>query len=145
MMKKSLFLAALLCIMSLTLSAKGKQPVAFENVPQAVQTEYQKVFTADQIQYVTVEKVFRQRIYAFSLNDGTKIKYNHKGLVCKVANWSGINLQFVPKNILEYAQKTFPKATITEYTVKSSRLELELNDNIDLIFNKKGKFLRIED
>ena len=144
-MKKSLFLAALLCIMSLTISAKGKQPVAFENVPQPVQTEFQKLFTADQIQYITVEKVFRQRIYAFNLSDGTKISYNHKGLLRNVENWAGVNLQLIPEKILEYAQKTFPKATITEYTVDNAHLELELNDNMELIFSKRYKFLRIED
>lgn len=131
--------------MSLTAFAKGKQPIAFDKVPQPVQTELQKYFTQDQVQYATFEKALGQKLYTFVLEDGTKIRYNHKAVLRKVENKNGILTTLVPEKIMEYANATFPKATITEYVCDKSRKEIELNNNMELIFNKRCKFLRIED
>ena len=131
--------------MSLTAFAKGKQPIAFDKVPQPVQTELQKYFTQDQVQYATFEKALGQKLYTFVLEDGTKIRYNHKAVLRKIENKNGILTTLVPEKIMEYANATFPKATITEYVCDKSRKEIELNNNMELIFNKRCKFLRIED
>ena len=142
MKKLLIFFMTLSC---LTAFAKGKKPVPYEKVPQVVQTEFQKNFTPDQVQYVTFEKVLGQKLYTFVLAEGTKIKYNHKAVLRKVENKDGILTTLVPEKIMTYAKATFPKATITEYVCDKSRKEIELNNNIELIFNKRGKFLRIED
>lgn len=134
-----------MALMSLTAFAKGKQPIAFDKVPQPVQTELQKYFTQDQVQYATFEKALGQKLYTFVLEDGTKIKYNHKAVLRKIENKNGILTTLVPEKIMEYANATFPKATITEYVCDKSRKEIELNNNMELIFNKRCKFLRIED
>ena len=134
-----------MALMSLTAFAKGKQPIAFDKVPQPVQTELQKYFTQDQVQYATFEKALGQKLYTFVLEDGTKIRYNHKAVLRKVENKNGILTTLVPEKIMEYANATFPKATITEYVCDKSRKEIELNNNMELIFNKRCKFLRIED
>ena len=134
-----------MALMSLTAFAKGKQPIAFDKVPQPVQTELQKYFTQDQVQYATFEKAPGQKLYTFVLEDGTKIRYNHKAVLRKVENKNGILTTLVPEKIMEYANATFPKATITEYVCDKSRKEIELNNNMELIFNKRCKFLRIED
>ena len=134
-----------MALMSLTAFAKGKQPIAFDKVPQPVQTELQKYFTQDQVQYATFEKALGQKLYTFVLEDGTKIRYNHKAVLRKIENKNGILTTLVPEKIMEYAKATFPKATITEYVCDKSRKEIELNNNMELIFNKRCKFLRIED
>ena len=134
-----------MALMSLTAFAKGKQPIAFDKVPQPVQTELQKYFTQDQVQYATFEKALGQKLYTFGLEDGTKIRYNHKAVLRKIENKNGILTTLVPEKIMEYANATFPKATITEYVCDKSRKEIELNNNMELIFNKRCKFLRIED
>ncbi|MBR7154298.1 MAG: PepSY-like domain-containing protein [Paludibacteraceae bacterium] len=134
-----------MALMSLTAFAKGKQPIAFDKVPQPVQTELQKYFTQDQVQYATFEKALGQKLYTFVLEDGTKIRYNHKAVLRKIENKNGILTTLVPEKIMEYANATFPKATITEYVCDKSRKEIELNNNMELIFNKRCKFLRIED
>ena len=134
-----------MALMSLTAFAKGKQPIAFDKVPQPVQTELQKYFTQDQVQYATFEKALGQKLYTFVLEDGTKIRYNHKAVLRKIENKNGILTTLVPEKIMEYAKDTFPKATITEYGCDKSRKEIELNNNMELIFNKRCKFLRIED
>ena len=142
---RKIVLVLMMCVLAVAANAKGKQPVAFEKVPQAVQTEFQKHFKADQVQYITFEKALGQKLYTFVLSEGTKVKYNHKAVLRKVENKDGILKALVPEKIMQYAQKTFPNATITEYVFGKSRKEIELNNKIELIFTKRDKFLRIED
>lgn len=143
-MKRIAFIA-LLSVLCLTAFAKGKKPVPYDKVPQAVLTELQQFYTPDQVQYVTYEKVLGQKLYTFVLAEGTKIRYNHKAVLRKVENKDGILTSLVPEKIMEYATATFPNATITEYVCDKSRKEIELNNSMELIFSKRCKFLRIED
>lgn len=142
---KKIVLVLMMCVLAVAANAKGKQPVAFEKVPQEVQAEFQKYFSTDSVQYITFEKELGQKMYTFVLSEGTKVKYNDKAVLRKIENKNGILTTLVPEKIMEYAQQTFPNATITEYVCGKSRKEIELNDNIELIFNKRDKFLRIED
>ena len=144
-MKKITLIALLISVFALGACARGKQPVAFENVPQVVQTEMQKTYAPNQIQYITFQKELGRKIYTFVLGEGTKVKYDHKGILRKVDNKGGINETLVPEVIMEYVRKTFLNATITEYKYERSCQEVELNNSIELVFNKRGKFLRIED
>ena len=63
----------------------------------------------------------------------------------EVKNEKGIRTSFVPEKILTYVQETFPNATITRYEAATGKKVVELNDEMELVFTKKGKFLRIED
>lgn len=145
-MKRLAFIALLISAFTMgAFAKKGKQPVAFDQLPQTVQAEFNKSFTTDQVQYITYQKELDRRIYTFVLSEGTKVKYDNKAVLRKVENKDGIMETLVPEKIIEYAQKTFPNATITEYSHERSCQEIELNNSIELIFNKRCKFLRIED
>ena len=143
-MKKFAFIA-LLSMVCLTVSARGKQPITFENLPQIVQEEIHKNFENEQIQFITSEKTLGRFEYTFSIDDGTQIVFDNKGGLIEVQNKMGIDSIFVPTKIKEYVTKTFPNATITEYKYESLKQVIELNSKLDLIFDRRGAFLRIED
>ena len=52
---------------------------------------------------------------------------------------------FIPQEILKYVLATFPNSVITEYKYERWKQQIEINNDTDLIFSRKGKFLRIED
>ena len=144
-MKKFAFIA-LLSMVCLTVSARGKQPIAFDALPQIVQEEIHKNFETEQIQFITSEKgIGRHYHYTFSIDDGTKIELDEKAGLIGVSNKMGIDSVFVPAKIKEYVQKTFPNATITEYKYETMKQEVELNNKLDLIFDKRSAFIRIDD
>ena len=145
-MKKIVLVALLLSAFTAGVFARGKQPVTFEKVPTAVQEEVQKNFLPLDIQLITVKKVApRKFVYDFTMEDATQIKYTNKAVLIEVENEKGIKTVFVPEKILTYVQETFPNATITNYEVSTGKKVVELNDEMELVFTKKGKFLRIED
>ncbi len=145
-MKKIALVALLISAFVTGVFARGKQPVAFENVPEDVKEEIQKNFLPADIQLITVKKVAPRRFeYAFKMNDETEIKYNNRGELIKVENDKGIKTLFVPEKMQKYVSETFPNATITKYEVALGKKVLELNDEMTLVFTKQGKFVRIED
>ena len=144
-MKKFAFFA-LLSMVCLTVSARGKQPITFEALPQIVQEEVHKNFETEQIQFITSEKTIgRHYRYTFSIDDGTKMEMDDKAGLISVSNNMGIDSIFVPEKIKAYVRKTFPNATITEYKYETMKQEVELNNKLDLIFDKRSAFIRIDD
>ena len=142
---KKIVIASVLSLLTLTAFARGKQPISFEALPQIVQDEIHKNFETEQVQFVTSEKSLGHYVYTFSIDDGTQIEFDNKGGLLSVENKMGIDSIFVPTKIKEYVTKTFPNATITSYKYESLKQEIELNNKLDLIFDRRGAFLRIDD
>ena len=144
-MKRIVFVA-LLSALSLSGFARGKQPITFQKLPQAVQEAVLANFEQSEVQLITSEKIMPKHYkYVFNMADGTKMEYNNKAVLRKVTNKKGIKEVFVPENICTYVHETFPNATITEYKRETMKQQIELNDKMDLIFSSKGKFIRIDD
>ena len=143
-MKKVLFVA-LISVLSLSVFAKGKQPVAFKNLPEPVQEEVKKNFTEKQIQFITSKKELGRLHYTFVLDDDTKFVYDNKAQLRRIEDKKGVQDVFIPEKVLQYVQTTFPNTTITNFKRESGCLKVELNDKMTLVFKKNGKFLRIDD
>ena len=144
-MKRITFVALLLSVFCLAAFAKGKRPVAFDKLPQAVKTAALENYTNEDILFITYDRVLGKDHYAFTLADDTKLEFFENGKIYKVKSEKGVMDVFIPEAILKYANATFPNSTITAYKNEGWRQKLELNNSIDLIFSRKGKFLSIED
>jgi hypothetical protein len=145
-MKRFSIVALLLTVLCITISARGKQPIALDQLPQAVHDSVLAHFTADQVQLATSQKTKpRYFVYELRMADGTRLEYNKKAQLLKVSNKAGIQKSYVPEVILTYVQATFPNAVITKYECETLKKEIKLNDDMSLIFDNKGKFIRIDD
>ena len=144
-MKKLTLVALLISALSISVCAATKQPVAFAKSPKVVQKALLKNFTEEQVQLVTSEKKVGRVDYMFILSDETKLVYDDKAELRVAQNQAGIKNELLPKMILEYVKKTLPNARITEYKFESSKKEINLNDQMKLVFNKKDRFLRLDD
>ena len=146
-MKKIALVALLISAFAVGAFARGKQPIAFEKLPNVVQEEVQNYFLPLEIQLVTVKKVApRKFVYTFTMEEGTQLKYTNKAVLLEVKNEkAGVTLALIPEKIQEYVRDIFPNATITKYEVAPSKKVVELNDEMTLIFTKRDKFVRIVD
>ena len=143
-MKKITLVALLLCVFSLGACARGKQPVAFQNLPEMVKSAVLKNYSDSLVQYITWEKAIGKDKFEFLLQDGTKMEYYENGQLHKIKCITGIPDALVPEPILKYVRGTFPNAIITEFKNDSWSQEVELSNDMDLIFNRRGDFLRID-
>ena len=143
-MKKLTLMALLLGLFCLTAGAKGKQPIAIEKLPRAVKAAAMQHYTPDQILFITMEKQVGKDEYEFSLADGTKVEFYENGQLHKIKSQQGVPDAFIPENMLQYIKATFPNSIVTEYKNERMMKKIEINNDVDLVFNRRGKFLRID-
>ena len=144
-MKRVTLVVTLLCALTLSACAQGKQPIAFENLPNGVQQEVLKCFTQDQVQFITIEKEFSYNEYEFVLNNGVQLEFDENAKLLKAESKLGLPEKLINPQIVAYVKANFPKAIITEYSCDKWEQDVELNNEIDLVFDSKNNFKHIDD
>src|SRR5690606_18907873 len=99
------------------------------------------------VAYVKLEdELFSKKSYEVKMNDGSEFEFDKNG------EWKEIDMKrksipfaLIPQAIKDYVAKSFPKNNIVKISRSSSKYEVELSNGLDLVFNNKGKFLRVDD
>lgn len=143
-MKKITLIALLLGLFCLSADAKGKQPIALDRLPRAVKAAAMQHYTPDQVLFITKEKQVGKDEFEFTLADGTKVEFYENGQLHKIKSQQGVPEAFIPANMLRYIKSTFPNSIVTEFKNDRMMKKIEINNDVDLIFNRSGKFLRID-
>jgi len=139
-----------LLFVAVTLTANGAQAqkvLKVNQLPQPAQNFIQKHFDARNVSHVIEDdEFFSSKEYKVALSDGTEIEFDSKG------NWTEIDSDLqpvpqaiVPNNIRQYVSKSFPNNQIVQISRSSRKYEVELTSGIDLEFDSKGNFKRIDD
>ncbi|WP_149915032.1 PepSY-like domain-containing protein [Sphingobacterium cavernae] len=99
------------------------------------------------VAYVKLEdELFSKKSYEVKMNDGSEFEFDKNGEWKEIdMKRKSIPLSLIPQAIKEYVEKSFPKNNIVKLSRSSSKYEIELSNGLDLVFNSKGKFLRIDD
>ena len=144
-MKKILVLI-MVSVFAIGTYAAGRQPATFKELPKKVQTVVNNNYDQKDILLITsVRTMPKHANYQLFMADGTTFEYNDKAELLSAANDTGVNEVFIPKEVMKYVRKNFPNATISRYARQTFRQTVRLNDKMTVIFNSKGKFLRIDD
>ncbi len=141
---KKIVVAITLLIGSVTFAQD--RVITFNELPKAGKDFVTKYFDAKKVSVVTLDDDFFSKDYELVLTNGTKIELNGNG------EWKEINGKrnniptgFIPKNIISYVKKSFPNTEIIKIEKERSGYSVELTNGLDLDFNSKGEFLRIDD
>jgi hypothetical protein len=99
------------------------------------------------VAYVKLEdELFSKKSYEVKMNDGSEFEFDKNGEWKEIdMKRKSIPLSLIPQAIKEYVEKSFPKNNIVKLSRSSSKYEIELSNGLDLVFNSKGKFIRIDD
>lgn len=139
-----------LLVAAVTLTANdahAQKILQLNQLPQTAQAFIQKHFDAKNVAHVIEEdEFFSSKEYKVALADGTQIEFDSKG------NWTEIDSDvqpvpqaIIPNNIRQYISKSFPNNQVVQISRSSRKYDVELASGIDLEFDSKGKFKRIDD
>ncbi|WP_164108607.1 MULTISPECIES: PepSY-like domain-containing protein [Sphingobacterium] len=144
-MIKSLMTVALL-VVAVVANAQDKV-ITFAQLPKKAQNFVTTYYAADQVVLVKEEsELLSGKSYDVKLRDGVKLEFDAKGEWTEVdAELKAVPVKIVPASILEYVKKSFPNNEIVQISRSSRKYGVELTNGIDLEFNKKGQFVRIDD
>lgn len=143
---KKLF--AIMASMMFTMSACAdyKQIIQFNELPQAAQDFVTQYYNTTDIMHIETEQDGLTKDYTVYLNNGTQIDFEHNGELESIdCQRSAVPEGIVPQAINTYVKTNYPNLFIVEYHVEYRRLTVELNNEWELVFDKNGKFLGIDD
>ncbi len=86
--------------------------------------------------------------YEVELRDGTDIEFDYRMNVKEIDSGSDdrpLPDSVVPKAILDYVKAKHPNNFIVKWERKRGGYEVELNNDLELKFNRKGRFIRYDD
>ncbi len=145
-MKKMIIAAMASVVVCLSACAEKTQLVKFNELPQKAQTFIETYFNAADISFVKMEKDGLHNDYDVRMTDGTEIDFDHDGSLEQVdCNTKAVPAGIVPEKITTYVAEHFAGAFIVKYEIDRRELKVELNNSLDLEFDKQGNFLRIDD
>lgn len=117
--------------------------ITAQQLPAAV-TQYVKTnFSGRTLSQISQEKKMGKTEYEIHLDNGTKLEFNNS-TINEIESTEKLPDSVIPKNILAYVNKNYPQNFITEWKLSNTKQKVELNSGVELEFNKKGQFLRID-
>ncbi|MCP2029451.1 hypothetical protein L1276_004638 [Flavobacterium sp. HSC-32F16] len=128
------------------LSANAQKTVIKkEALPANAQTFLKTHFGSKKPSYILEDKEILSTEYKVQFDNQLEIEFDKKG------NWkevdgknSKIPKSIVPKKIASYLKENFPKEKVTKIEIETYGYETKLTNGLELKFNLKGDFIKID-
>ena len=144
-MKKT-FLTALLVLTTCFTACSGEKVISYLEMPLPAQRLIEAHFSKTDVSVVMMDRELLSTDYEVRLNDGTKVEFDGDGELYKIdCGTKAVPEALIPEVVRSYVATNFPNAFITEWGRDDRRWKAELNNGLDLEFNNKYEFLRIDD
>lgn len=145
-MKKLIALLAIVVVGVMAVNARDRVTRDSNVLPVQAREIIKKNFKANVHHIEIEEKLMRGKEYDVVLDDGTQIEFDDKG------NWLSVDTgrksipdYFVLKSIRDYVSKNYSGKKIVEIEKKSGKYEIQLSNEVELEFDRSGRFLRVDD
>lgn len=148
-MKKALFIAIVAILSVFTALPALAQSCC--TLPKNATDYIAKHFNGYEINFFEKDRDVLDVDYTVYVRNGKqsyKLEFDKKGNVTDIESESrGLALpqSVLPANVVQYVKGAFPNAKVTEWSKDGNKQLVELNNDMELVFNAKGKFLRIDD
>ena len=127
--------------MTLNVFAVNDRPITFKELPQKSQQFITTHFSGVEVLSVTVDDD-----YEVYLANGTKVEFTLQGEWKEVkCPGSAVPAAIVPAAITKYVKAQFPNSAIVKIDKKYRGYEVELNNDLELKFDKDGNFIGVDD
>lgn len=139
-------ITALCFTVVMTVQAQEKL-IQLAQLPQPAQSFLKAHYAKIAVSHIIMENEFlSEKEYKVVLTDGVKIEFDGKGNWTEVdAKLHAVPTDIVPASIHAHIKKSFPNNNIVQISKSVRKYEVELTNGLDLEYNKKGKFVRIDD
>ncbi len=144
-MKKLFLMIWMAVTFALTACADGR-PIPFEQLPVNAQTIINQNFGRENILFVALDSEIFSTEYEVKFNDGKELKFNGSGELIKVdCKYEPVPEVLIPVEVLNQVKASYPNAFIKEWKLDDGRWKAELNNGLELIFNKRYQLVCIDD
>ena len=117
--------------------------ISAQDLPTEIKTFISTHFPNDSITLVKKEKG-ESELYEITLSNGFKLEFNKNNEIIDIDGNAKLPDSVIPPNILSYVNLNYPANYIMGWEIQLGNQEVQLNSNVELIFNMSGEFLRID-
>ena len=143
MKKISLILVAISLFVFSNANAQKKY-LAVSETPGQIISYINAHFPKSEIISVKKDKEVLKTEYKVKLNTMVELEFDGNFSIKKIESKSALPQSVVPTRIAAYVQKNYPDNKIIEWKKKKKGQKIELDNDIDLVFDLIGKFLGID-
>ena len=144
---KKMFLLLVVSIMAvMPMLADNDKMITREELPEKAQMFIDEHFANVDILYAKAERDMGViTSYDVVMEGDVKIEFNRSGEWESVdCNRGRVPDSVLPKAVLDYVTKKFAKAYVVEIERDMMGYDVKLSNDLDLEFDKNGKFLRVD-
>ena len=144
---KKMFLSLLVMMLAVVpMMADNDKIITREELPEQAQMFLTKHFENADVLYAKAERDMGVvTSYDVVLEGNVKVEFNRSG------DWTSVDCErgqvpdsVLPQSILDYVKNRFSKAYVVEIERDRMGYEVKLSNDLDLDFDKNGKFLRVD-
>lgn len=143
-MKKT-FIASMLLAISLNSYADDDQLIAGSELPDEIKSYLQAHFPDRAILQAKVDKELLSKSYEVILQGNINLEFDSDNQIEDISGNTRLPDSAVPASILTYVKKHFPDNHVVDWEKDDNKQKVELDNDMELEFNAKGQFLRIDD
>ena len=145
-MKTKLVVLAIFSAFMLTSCEKEDEfLIDISQVPSEIQTFVSTHFPEQTITRVIKETEGSAHTHDLYLDNLTKLEFNGTNNVVDIEGQSKLPDSLLSENILIFVGLTYPENYITGWELDDSLQQIQLNNGIEIEFNRNGNFLRIDE
>ncbi len=143
-MKKVISIGTILFALILMTSCEKETVISEQDLPTELKTYISTHFSGTSIQRAVKEKDDAE-LYEVTLANGVKLEFNKNNEIIDI-DWNAkLPDSVIPPNLLAYANTHYPTNYVIGWEIQGSNQEIQLNNNIALVFTMSGDFVRIDD
>lgn len=144
-MKKNILALSIILLFGANVFAQNGM-TKLEQLPAKAQEFVKTYFSDYKVTYVFADREFADTEYKIRFENGTEIDFNAKGEWTDVSSKNNcIPTAFILKEITDYVEMNHQGMCITDVEREFNRIKVELNDNLEIEFNSKGKLISYDD
>jgi len=130
----------------LNLSCDAQDKVIPESeLPAEIATYLKTHFPNNPILQASIDRDTFSYSYEITLKDRISLEFDSDGQVTEIESKSELPESVIPKEIFDYVISTYPDRIIVEWKLNDRDQQVELDNGLELEFDMKGRFLRIDD
>jgi hypothetical protein len=139
--------AILLLSMATTLISAQDKIVPYSQIPSKIKNYVTIHFPKHSVVQSEIDKEgpgFSKQ-YEINLSDGIELKFNNKNQIIAIDGKSKLPDSVIPEKIRRYIATNYPSNAITDWEIDGKNQQISLDNDVDLEFNMKGDFVKIDD
>lgn len=144
---KKLFVSIILLV-SVALTSCGGDVVTRDlgQLPETARQVVRQHFPQQHISYIKIDHELFSTSYKVVLTNGDELEFDSDGAWTEVeGKRMSVPYSLVPPTIGQYLQTNFPNDSIEKLKRKRRKTKVELYNGLELIFDSKGNFERMDD